>query len=344
MQSVVEMVREELVAAQVPGAAVALTVDGVTESASVGFRDMARCEPVARDARFSLYSVTKTLLAIAVLRLVDQGRAALDQPVSDLLPDLAPALPATLYQLLNHTAGVPDYGALPDYARDLRGDPGSPWSDETFLARTLRTGLLFPSGEGWAYSNAGYLLVRRAIERLTGTPLCESLDHLLFTPLGLRRTSVAVNLPDTDALCPGYSRDLDDDGQWHDISRRYHPGWVAHGLVVSTAADVATILDALSVGELLTPASLETMQRAVAVPGANPPFRCPQYGLGLMIDACSPFGPLAGHTGGGPGFATAAYHAPDAKGHRITVVILLNRDHPTLATDLAFAALAIAAA
>ncbi len=333
---IADLVRAQLAAASVPGGAIALAIDGQVEAIGVGLRDLDRREPLRPEARFYLYSVTKLLLATAALRLVELGNASLDQPVDELLPDLAVKVPATLRQVLNHTAGLPDYGAMPGYFHDLKTDPAAPWTDEAFLTRTLRAGLLYPPGQGWAYSNVGSLLVRQMIERVTGDTLRDALNNLIFAPLGLRRTAVAESISDARDLTPGYSRDLDTDRQWHDISRRYHPGWVAHGVVISTAPELATILDALFAGQLLHPASMNAMLEAVAVPGTQPPFRCPGYGLGVMTDSCSPFGRLAGHAGGGPGFATAAFHAPDVTGHRITAVALLNRDHPTLATEIVY--------
>jgi D-alanyl-D-alanine carboxypeptidase len=62
----------------------------------------------------------------------------------------------------------------------------------------------------------------------------------------------------------------------------------------------------------------------------------PSYGLGLMMDPGSRFGIVAGHTGGGPGYSTAAYLFPDVQGHRVTCVALVNRDGNDVATDIAF--------
>jgi hypothetical protein len=62
----------------------------------------------------------------------------------------------------------------------------------------------------------------------------------------------------------------------------------------------------------------------------------PAYGLGLMIDPASPYGTVAGHTGGGPGFATAAYRFPNVNGHTVTIAALVNRDGGDAATGIAF--------
>lgn len=327
-----------LAATDTPGAAVALLVDGrplLTEG--VGFADLARRHPLPADARFTLYSVAKPLLAAAALRLVERGRLDLDAPLTTLLPDLTLGAPVTLRQALNHTGGLPDYGALPAYNADLKADPGAPWTTADFLARTLPLGLRFPPGRGWAYSNIGYLVVRQIIERATTLPLRDALETLLFRPLGLRRTAVADTLADVRDLTPGYSADLDADGALHDVARRYHPGWVAHGLVVSTAAETARLLDALLAGRLLAPPSLSQMLAAVPVPVDHPLIVDPGYGLGLMIDRASPSARAAGHGGEGPGFSTAAFGFPNASGHRLTSVALVNRDGHDLGLEIAFA-------
>lgn len=325
-------------AAEAPGAAVCLLVDGRPVLAEgISFADLARTRPLSADARFPLYSVAKIVLAVAALRLVEAGRLGLDAPIRASVPEVDLPEGVTLRRLLDHTAGLPDYGAMPDYNADLKADPTRPWTTDRFLARTLPLGLRFPPGKGWAYSNVGYLLVRLAIERVTGEALGEALAGLVFRPLGLQRTAVAASLADVRDVTPGWSAELDDDGGLHDVARRYHPGWVSHGLIVSTAPEVARIVDGLFGGRLLAPATLAQMLDAVDVPGDHPLIARPGYGLGLMVDRGAAVGPAAGHGGEGPGFSTAAWCATDAAGRRRTAVALANRDRFDLGLETAFA-------
>lgn len=335
-QGIAEEIRTILAANDVPGAAVALAVDGRVVSAGIGFRDLERTEPLDGEARFYLYSITKTLLAVAAFRFVEEGGVALDGSVQPLLPELTIETPLTVRQLLNHTAGLPDYGAMPEYHADLKADPGRPRTDGEFLERTLRDGLRVQPGEGWAYSNIGFLLVRRLVKRLTQGSLRDALAQLVFAPLGLRQTMVAETLADVDDLTPGYSTALDRDGALRDVAPRYHPGWVSHGVVISTASEAALIVESLFTGQLLRPESLAAMLDAVEVAGDYPPFVRPGYGLGLMIDSGSSYGWVAGHAGGGPGYSTAAFYFPNVSGHHVTAVALTNRDSPDLAVEIAF--------
>jgi D-alanyl-D-alanine carboxypeptidase len=97
-------------------------------------------------------------------------------------------------------------------------------------------------------------------------------------------------------------------------------------VAISTAADLARLVDAILGGQLLSRASLASMLTPTRVPHTHPLFREPSYGLGVMLDPRAPGGLLAGHGGGGPGYATGALSATDAAGRRVTSVALVNHD------------------
>jgi D-alanyl-D-alanine carboxypeptidase len=319
-----------------PGAAIAIKIDDApVVAAGIGAATL-DVEPMPSDGRFYLYSVTKLVLATAAMRLVEEGRLALDDDVRNRLPGVDLPVPISLRQVLNHTAGLPDYGGLASYAADLRRDPARPWPDEEFLDRSLAQGLPFAPGEGWAYSNIGYLLVRRIVAGAAGISLGEALLRLVFRPAGLRETGVATSLADGAALVPGYSTQLGD-AEPSDVRLRYHPGWVSHGVVTSTAAETARLVAALFDGGLVGPASLAEMLRGVPVPGDHPPFHRAGYGLGLMVDLDPGIALVAGHAGGGPGYATAAFRFETDEGRRVTSVALANRDGGDVALNIAFA-------
>lgn len=316
-----------------PGATVSLLLDGkpVLE-AGIGFRDLARTIPLSPDARFYLYSVTKTLIAAALLQHVDRGALALDTPIQSYLPDLSLPAPVTVRQLLNHSAALPDYGGLAAYQDAIRANPANPWSPERYLQVAAD---VEPSPPAWRYSNPGYLILKLLLEELSGTSLRHALHKQLFAPLQLAGTFVAESLDDAAGLTPGYSLFFDGDGALQDVTRHYHPGWVAHGIVVSTAPSLARLFHALFAGDLLPAALREAMAEPVVLPFAHPLFTQPAYGLGLMIDAASPHGLIIGHAGGGPGYATAALCFPDVAGHSIVAAALANRDVPDLGLAIA---------
>lgn len=333
-----DTVQQVLRDAATPGAAVALVANGqALLEAGVGARDLARTTPLDADAQFYVFSVTKSLLATAALQLVEQGHIALDASVQSYLPALPLATPVTVRQLLRHTGGVPDYSELRAYFEAVKAHPAEPWTPAEFLERTLPRGLKFAPGQGWGYSNIGFLMVRLLLERVTNSPLREVLREGIFAPLGLQRTFVAESLADARTLTPGYSAFFSHDGALADVAPVYHPGWVSHGVVISTAPELARIVEALFAGRLVHPDLIETMLDPVLVPGEHPLFGQPAYGLGLMLDPRSPYGPVAGHGGGGPGYSAAALHFPHVGGQRLVSVALTNRDQDDLGLRIALA-------
>ncbi len=334
---------EVLADAGAPGAAVALMVDGrMAAQVAAGFRDLERRVPLAQDARFYIYSNTKTLIAALVLRLAEAGRLALEAPFQKYLPEIALETPVSVRRLLNHSGGIPDYGGLPAYYAAVRAHPGRPWSDAEFLAATLGQGLAYPPGAGWGYSNIGYLLLRRLAERISTQPLADALREALFAPLGLDGCFVARGLEDAALLTPASSAFFTR-GALEDVRQVYHPGWVSHGVVAATAPELARLLDGILGGALLSSGSRAAMLDALDVPVQHPLFRQPGYGLGLMVDRQSRFGLLAGHGGGGPGYSAGAFCLPHAGGHRVTAAALVNSDAGDAGQLLAHRALMLAA-
>ncbi|WP_199699548.1 serine hydrolase domain-containing protein [Notoacmeibacter ruber] len=242
-------------------------------------------------ALFPYWSFTKTAIAICALRLADQGTVELDAPL--------PGWQFTLRQLLQHTAGLPDYYALPDYRRDVsQGKP--PWAVDDLLERSLAQGMLFAPGEGWTYSNVGYLLARKHIEKRAGQSLAALVRRFISEPLALESLGLATTQADFEKL------------HWDEASL-YHPGWVYHGCLTGTAEDAAGMLQGLMAGELLGRERLEEMLATHPVGGAIPgrPFTECGYGLGLMSGRAGAAGRMIGHSGGGPFAVNAVYHFPD---------------------------------
>jgi D-alanyl-D-alanine carboxypeptidase len=286
-------------------------------------------EPDPKPPRNLIYSLTKTFIATLIVKLAEQGKLGLDAKLADYRPDAPFAAQVTIRQLLRHSSGMPDYGPLPEYHEAVRAHPDQPWSEAEFIARTCAKGLAYEPDKGWLYSNIGYLLLKQTIEAVTGQSFGEAVDVMIAKPLGLASLSVPMTLDDLNALAPGLSTYLASGGTAVDVRGRYHPGWVAHGVIAATAADVAAFYEALFCGDILAPSSLATMKTTVRVPQTRPPFHSASYALGLMSDPDAPDGPIYGHAGEGPGYHAAAYHFGSA-----TVAVLINAE--TGAEKLAF--------
>lgn len=263
----------------------------------------------APDASFVLYSVTKTYLATIALRLVERGILALDQPIARWLPHAPRAAEITLRQLLRHASGLPDYGGLPAYHAAVRRRDDA-WSDEDYYTNTQAERLVFPPGQGWRYSNIGYLVVRRLLEAAQQASLAEIVAAELCAPLGLSATRVLTRDEDLKAMIFAPSIELGSEEHPVSVAGRYHLGWVAHGVIASTVAETAAFVAALfEEGRLLPPNLLREMCTATPLPVLpDRPFRRPGYGMGLQIDSGWRSMVLYGHTGAGPGAHICALH------------------------------------
>ncbi|WP_227287638.1 serine hydrolase domain-containing protein [Boseongicola sp. H5] len=242
-------------------------------------------------ARFPYWSFSKTAIAVCALKLADEHLVDLDAPHKEHT--------FTLRQLLGHSSGLPDYGSLKAYhAAVARGD--KPWSREKLLDATLAQGMHFPPGEGWSYSNIGYLFVRDSIEEATGKPLGEVVQDLICKPLGLASVEFWDTLEQSAAL------------HW-EAGAGYDPRWVYHGCLIGSAPDASRLLHAFFVGDLLGSKAMHEMlvRRSLGGAIAGRPWTECGYALGLMSGVMRDAGRAIGHTGGGPFSVNAVYHFPD---------------------------------
>jgi D-alanyl-D-alanine carboxypeptidase len=129
-----------------------------------------------------------------------------------------------------------------------------------------------------------------------------------------------------EQLVPGFSRDFHRDAELEDVRPIYDPGWVAHGLVSSTAAEIGEFYQALFGGKLVQRESLEAMTQLVRVPGDHPAAVSPSYGLGLMSDPNGIYGPDFSHGGGGPGYSLYAGCHREFSGRRVSAAVFCNTD------------------
>jgi D-alanyl-D-alanine carboxypeptidase len=281
------------------------------------------------ESRFLVQSITKSFTAAVILRLVASAKLMLDACVSEWLSEVPNASRITIRQCLQHTSGLPDYGALPDYHEAVQRG-ATPWTFAEFLHRTHAEQLLFEPGHGWRYSNIGYMLLRRLIETMCGQSFAEIVAAEVCQPLALRHTSVIRNREEYQKLAPAYSIYLSADGSPVEVRTRYDPEWVATGVVASTASDLVRFYDRLFAGNLLPGHLLDEMRTVVRFASTTPSnqrFVAPSYGLGLIADLKSPYGVLYGHSGGGPGYTSAALHVVSPRRQPVTVAVLSNTEN-----------------
>jgi CubicO group peptidase (beta-lactamase class C family) len=263
-------------------------------------------------SRFLLYSFTKTIISAAILRFVAAGHLDLAGTVERWIPEFPLAGRLRLRSLLAHASGLPDYGPLAEYHQDVRSGV-APWTEEEFLLRTRADTLLFEPGTGFAYSNIGYMLLRRMIRRIGGGDMGNVLKQQVFDPLGVTSPTVPLHRADLAQFDFGLSPYLGGDGPAVSVKEHYDPGWIATGVVGASVLDAALMLRGI-LGDLLPESLRAAMMWPWMRPSPDPaegrPWRAPAYGLGLMTDTDESQGPIYGHSGGGPGCSVAVYHFP----------------------------------
>ena len=172
----------------IPGVAVGVWADGQEIYACHGMTSIDNPLPVDRDTLYELGSVTKTYTATALMRLVAAGRVDLDAPVRRYVPDLVLAdeqatAEVTVLNLLNHTSGL-DWAVLVDTGEGDDALAG-------YVAKMAELKLIAPPGTRASYSQAGYNLAGRVIEKVTGLTYERAVASLLFEPLGLSHSFFA---------------------------------------------------------------------------------------------------------------------------------------------------------
>lgn len=172
----------------IPGVAVGVWANGEEAYACHGVTSVDNALPIDRDTLYVLGSVTKTFTATALMRLVAEGKVELDALVRRYIPELRladeqAAAKVTVLNLLNHTSGL---------GWDLLVDTGE--GDDAlarFVANLADLELIAPPGERASYSQAGYSVVGRIMEKVIGRTYEQAVDSLVLEPLGLSHTFFA---------------------------------------------------------------------------------------------------------------------------------------------------------
>lgn len=293
----------------IPGLSVAIVQDGRTVlERGWGTADRGRQQATA-NTPYQIASVSKQFTAAAILRLAERGQLSLDDDVTRYVDGL-PARYRTisLRQLLNHTAGVPNFT---EFFREFRQVLTPAQLVDSLAARPL----LFTPGTGFHYSNSGYYLLGLVIERVTGQSYDGYLREQFWAPLGMSDTEYCGDSRNRPVPA-GYVR-----------TRRGEPvqttPWdpsvlYAAGSLCSTAADLAKWEVALGGGHVLS----EESYREMTTPGAAPDASMRMaYGFGMMVDTTDA-GPYLHHDGAVAGFRSQVAWYPD---ERLAVVVLMNQ-------------------
>ncbi|MGH3130753.1 MAG: serine hydrolase domain-containing protein, partial [Gaiellaceae bacterium] len=292
------------------GLAVGVVRDGeLVETVSLGLADVAARKPVDADTVFRIGSISKTMTALAVMQLVEEGRIGLDDPVNERLRGYAvrhrdPSTPAvTVRHLLTHTSGLGELRRWSDLLRPTIGlgvKEGQPQPGlAEYYAPVLRAEL--PPGVKWAYANHGFATLGQLVADVSGRPFADHMRERLFEPLGMSGTDFLRTEGVRGGLAVGYQMK----GKGLKPVKDREIAVAPAGSVFSTVREMALYVAALTGGganEHGRAVSAETLV-LMLTPQYEPDPRLASVGLSFMLER---FGRhrVAGHDGGWPGFVS----------------------------------------
>ena len=309
-----QFVANEMAVRNIPGLAFAVLKDGaVIESHTYGLANVELNAPVTSKTVFAIGSITKSMTAIVVMKLVEDGRITLDDLVANYVADLPDAWAGvTVQHALSNTSGIPDFIDNPCKPPP----PEYPYTNDA-IAEAACLPLHFPPGERFAYSNTNYIVLSLLIEKVVGYWIEDAFRETIFTPLGMNDTQMA----DYDGVIPNRA-----DGYIHapaprgKASFRNVPEMVPEieagaGGVISTLDDMTLFVRALGDPRILKPESWHTLWTPPPVRSGETP-----YALGFGV---TPYEgkKRIGHNGAAPGFASSYTWFPE---RGIAVVVLAN--------------------
>jgi CubicO group peptidase (beta-lactamase class C family) len=323
----------------VPGAAWGIIIDGeLAHTGTTGLRDVAAKSPVTGDTVFRIASMTKSFTAMAILKLRDEGKLALDDPAERYVPELkglkypttdSPKI--TVRHLLSHAEGFPE---------------DNPWGDQQLAATEeefsamLRRGIPFsnPPGLAYEYSNYGFAILGRIVSNVAKVPYRQYLAAQILKPLGMTATTLEPTAVPPDRLAHGYRWE---DEQWKEEPQLRDGAFGAMGGMLTSLKDLGRYVSVYAGawpprdGPETAPisrAALREMQqiwRARAATAARSSSGVLQlnaggYGYGLGISQTCEFGHIVAHSGGLPGFGSQMRWLPE---YGVGLIGMANRTY-----------------
>lgn len=319
----------------VPGQVHGVVLDGrLVHVRATGFADVEGGVPVRRETRFRIASMTKSFVALTILRLRDEGKLSLDDPLTRYHPAFPAggavprdAAPVTLRRLLTMTAGLPE---------------DNPWGDRQMalggadIEALLRAGLSFstPPGQEFEYSNLGYILLGGVITRVTGRPFQAEITERILRPLGMDATVWDHRDVPAGLLALPY--------RWEHDAWRREPladdgAGAALGGLITTIDDFAryqafhlaawpardepepVVAHRATVRELHQPHAFSSLTEAVPADGL--PAAVQFYGFGLTWRRDARGVTFVGHNGGLPGYGSTHRFCP---GRGVGIIAFAN--------------------
>ena len=301
----------EVTKGESPGVAVLVARDGkIVFQGGFGFADLEKKTPVTPETKFRIGSITKQFTAAAILRLAEDKKLAITDPLSKFFPDFPRGGEITLHHLLTHTSGIHSYTDKPDFLGKVSGgiEPGK-------LIESFKNDAPdFAPGAGFHYNNSAYFLLGEIVAKVSGKPLGDYLRDTFFASLGMNDTGVFVNSAPPPGVARGYSFSDGKSAPALDWDMSWAGG---AGALYSTVGDLFRWNEALFGGRVLNAESFKAATTPVTLPAGADGMK---YGYGLVMSEVRRLRAI-GHGGGLNGWSSDLLRLPD---QNCTVVVLTN--------------------
>jgi len=320
-----KLVPEELKEKNTPGAVITIVSgDQVIYQKAFGVANVETNAAMQPEMLFRLGSTTKMFTAAALVTLADKGKIKLDEPIGNRIKGLDPKIAkATPHYLLSNSAGVRDFAA-PVVSNDdaALGNMVRSWKDDVFFAE---------QGEIYSYSSAGFWLSGFVVEQLQGKPYADAMTELIFTPLGMERTTLRPLMAVTYPFATGHAIEAGKPAILRPLFNNVAM-WPA-GSMWSNSKDLSRwVIAFLNEGrvdgkQLLSPSLINQMaQHHVPVPGEKDSYYA--YGLTTFKYRGLEF---VGHGGFSRGYGSMIQMVPARK---FAVIVLTNKSGETMRKSL----------
>ncbi|MFE2287697.1 serine hydrolase domain-containing protein [Streptomyces sp. NPDC059443] len=306
------VVREVMAETKVPGVQVSLSAPGKGEYVrAFGVADKATGQPMTDSMFIRIGSETKTFTVTALLKLVDDGKIGLDDPIGKYIAGVPNGDRITLRELAGMRSGLFNYSADEGFYKALTSNPRKPFTPQELLAYAFKHPVLFEPNAKFYYCNTNLILLGLVVEKISGRSLADYITKEVLEPAKLKHTLFPVGAEFPSPHSQGYT-DQTATGKVEDAAD-WNPSWGwAAGAMISDLSDLRTWARVLATGELLTPATQAQRLKVIpALPDAG-------YGLGIFKVAG-----WVGHNGSLPGYGSLTVYLPESKA---TMVVLLNTD------------------
>jgi len=294
------------------GLSVAIVKNGeLVLAKGYGSRSLQDPTPVESDTVLAIGSVTKQFTCACVLLLAQEGRLSVRDKVSKYYPKLTRAKDITLLDLMNHASGYPDYYPLDFVDRRMQ----KTISPDQLIQRYAGGKLDFKPGTDWSYSNTGFIILGRVVEKVTRQSFAHFLERRILKPLGMKQTCMGTDLKGKN-VAKGYSTFA---LSAVEPAVPEADGWIgAAGELYSTPGDLAKWDMALIGGKLLKPEFYKLMTTSRELSNGI----VTGYGCGLAIKV-QEHRTVLSHGGAVSGFNAFNAVIPSTQS---AVVLLCNRD------------------